>query len=164
MTIQRRLTLLRHGHAEASAPGGDIDRALDDTGRTEVLVAASALARFERASKLLVSSAKRTRETAAIVIEKLALEHVFVEYLPELYLASAATLRRIIESQSDEHEHVCLIGHNPGLSDFTFDALPDLSQREAYRGLKTAGWTSWQFTAAHWSHFAPNASYAIAQG
>ena len=163
MTMQRRLTLLRHGHAEISAPSGDIDRALDETGRAEVLAAAGALAPFGPPAKLLVSSAKRTRETAAILIRTFGLEPTSVDYLPELYLASAATLRRIIEAQSDDHSQLCLIGHNPGLSDFAFDALPDLSQREAYRGLKTAGWASWQFTAAHWSAFAPDSSYIVTQ-
>ncbi len=163
MTMQRRLTLLRHGHAEVSAPSGDIDRALDEIGRAEVLAAAGALAQFGRPSKLLVSSAKRTRETAAIVIRALELEATSVDYLPELYLASAATVRRVIDAQGDGHDHLCVVGHNPGLSDFVFDALPDLSQREAYRGLKTAGWASWQFTAAQWSAFTPDASYIITQ-
>ena len=45
--MRRRLTLLRHGHAEVSAPGGDVDRALDNIGRAEVTSAAAALALFD---------------------------------------------------------------------------------------------------------------------
>lgn len=164
MTTSRRLTLLRHGHAETSAPGGDIDRALDDIGRAEVSSAAAALAQFEKPTRLIVSSARRTRESAAILIQSLTLQSAQIEYLPELYLASAGTLRRVIDTQPDEHTQLCLIGHNPGLSDFVFEALPEGLQRENFRGLSTAGWTSWQFTAASWQAFAPDASYTITLG
>ena len=95
--MQRRLTLLRHGHAEVSAPGGDIDRALDEIGRTEVTAAAATLALFDKPTRLIVSSARRTRETAAILTQALALQSAQVEYLPELYLASAVTLQRVID-------------------------------------------------------------------
>ena len=163
MTRQRRLTLLRHGHAEASAPGGDIDRALDELGRTEVTAAAAALALFEKPTRLIVSSARRTRETAAILIQTLTLQTAQIEYLPELYLASAATLRRVIDVQPDDHAQLCFIGHNPGLSDLVFEALPAGSQRDTYRGLTTAGWASWQFTSASWQAFAPDANYTFTQ-
>lgn len=162
--MQRRLTLLRHGHAEASALGGDIDRALDESGRAEVSSAAAALSLFEKPTRLIVSSARRTRETAAILIQTLALQSTQIEYLPELYLASATTLQRVIDMQPDDHTQLCLIGHNPGLSDFVLETLPAGSQRDAYRGLATAGWASWAFTAASWQAFAPDASYTITQG
>lgn len=164
MTTTRRLTLLRHGHAEASAPGGDHDRALDEIGHAEVTAAAAALALFEKPTRLLVSTARRTRETAQILIETLALHATHIEHLPELYLASAASLRRVIDEQPDDVTHLCLIGHNPGLSDFVFEALAAGPQRDTYRGLTTAGWASWQFTSAHWQAFAPDASYTITHG
>lgn len=163
MMMQRRLTLLRHGHAEVSAPGGDIDRALDEIGRAEVTAAAVTLALFDKPTRLIVSSARRTRETAAILTQALALQSAQVEYLPELYLASAVTLQRVIDMQPDDHAQLCLIGHNPGLSDFVLEALLSDSQRDAYRGLTTAGWVSWQFTAASWQAFAPDANYTFAQ-
>jgi phosphohistidine phosphatase SixA len=72
-------------------------------------------------------------------------------------------LQRVIEMQPDDHTQLCLIGHNPGLSDFVLEALPAGSQRDAYRGLTTAAWASWAFTAASWRAFAPDASYTIAQ-
>jgi phosphohistidine phosphatase SixA len=118
---------------EVSAPGGDVDRALDNIGRAEVTSAAAALALFEKPTRLIVSSARRTRETAAILVQTLALQSAQIEYLSELYLASAATLQRVIEMQPDDHTQLCLIGHNPGLSDFVLEALPAGSQREAYR-------------------------------
>jgi len=161
--MRRRLTLLRHGHAEVSAPGGDVDRALDNIGRAEVTSAAAALALFEKPTRLIVSSARRTRETAAILVQTLALQSAQIEYLSELYLASAATLQRVIEMQPDDHTQLCLIGHNPGLSDFVLEALPAGPPRDAYRGLTTAGWASWAFTASRWRAFAPDASYTIAQ-
>ena len=161
--MQRRLTLLRHGHAEVSAPGGDVDRALDNIGRAEVTSAAAALALLEKPTRLIVSSARRTRETAAILVQTLALQSAQIEYLSELYLASAASLQRVIEMQPDDHTQLYLIGHNPGLSDFVLEALPAGSQRDAYRGLTTAAWASWAFTASRWRAFAPDASYTIAQ-
>lgn len=162
--MQRRLTLLRHGHAEASASGGDSDRALDESGRNEVTTAAAALARLEKPTRLIVSSARRTRETAAILTQILALQAAQIEYLPELYLASTGTLRRVIDAQPDEHTQLCLIGHNPGLSDFVFETLPEGLPRETFCGLSTGGWTSWQFTATSWRAFAPKVGYTITQG
>lgn len=157
----RRLTLLRHGHAQASASGGDIDRALDASGRAEVAAAAASIGAIDTPTLLLVSPARRTRETADILIASLKLQDVAIQYLPELYLASTATLRRTLERQSSEQAHICLIGHNPGLSDFIFDALPDGSIRDRYRGLPTAGWASWEFTADRWQDFSPNHSYQL---
>lgn len=164
MTMPRRLTLLRHGHAQVSAAGGDVDRALDETGRAEVAATASAFAEFERPSKLLVSSARRTRETAEIVIHTLGLEHVQTEYLPELYLASAATLRRTLDLQPDDHTRILLIGHNPGLSDFVFEMLAADPQRDTYRGLQTAGWASCECVATSWRAFSPNPTCTITLG
>lgn len=163
MTL-RRLTLLRHGHAQAAAPGGDIDRALDASGRVEVAAASAEMATLDRPTLLLISNARRTRETGDILIDTLKLGDIVIEYLPELYLASTATLRRTLDRQSNDHSHLCLIGHNPGLSDFVFDALTDESVRERYRGLATAGWASWAFTAERWRDFSPDHSYQLTLG
>jgi len=161
---RRRLTLLRHGQAQASAPGGDMDRALDASGRAEVAAASAAIGALDKPTLLLVSHARRTRETADIFIDALTLRDVPIQYLPELYLASTATLRRLLNRQSNDHSHLCLIGHNPGLSDFVFGALLDHSARDRYRGLATAGWASWAFMAERWQDFSPDHSYQLTLG
>jgi phosphohistidine phosphatase len=114
----KTLYLLRH--AKAAAPKPDRDdhaRALTERGRRAAdLVGALLAARSEVPEVVLCSSARRTRETLAPVLDRLNTRpRVRIE--PALYLADCDTLLSTIRVLPDEVECALLVGHNPGIEE-----------------------------------------------
>ena len=78
--------------------------------------------------KLLVSPARRTRETATEIRQALPKATMVIEQ--SLYLASLPELIELVRSHADE----CLLvlGHNPGLEDLVWQIDPDVEARCAH--------------------------------
>ncbi|AYG95127.1 histidine phosphatase family protein [Brevundimonas naejangsanensis] len=118
----QRLILMRHAKAEASAPGGDVDRALSERGRRDAAAMGRALAeRGLKPDMALVSGARRTRDTWDAVSEFFG--DVDLRVADALYNASADTLRRAVEAAEDEAGCLLLIAHNPGVHQLAVDYL-----------------------------------------
>lgn len=119
----RQLILLRH--AKAVSPDradDDFERELSPRGREDAPLVAAALA-AEGASPdiVLVSDAKRTRETWELA--QPSFPAVRATLLHSLYLCTAETL--LSEAVNSGAENVMLVGHNPGMH--------ELASRLAYR-------------------------------
>ena len=117
-----RLILMRHGKAERhAATGGDFERALADSGRVDASVMGRVLADAGLSPDLmLVSSARRTRETAERVVESFARapgDKARVEHLRDLYHADPEDILQALEDHGDAAATVMVVGHNPGLHD-----------------------------------------------
>lgn len=110
-----RLILMRHGKAERHAQnGGDFERALADSGRADAAVMGKLLAGLAYAPDvLLVSSARRTRETAEQVAPHFPKARV--EHLRDLYHADPEEVVQAVEEHADGPATVMIVGHNPGL-------------------------------------------------
>ena len=110
-----RLILMRHGKAERhAANGGDFERALADSGRADAGVMGQLLAATGLAPDLmLVSSARRTRETAEQVIA--SFPKARVEHLRDLYHADPEEIVQAIEDVEGLAATVMVVGHNPGM-------------------------------------------------
>lgn len=153
----KRLTLLRHGHAQAQADGGDFHRALSKQGELEVARSAAAMfAQLTMPTLVVASAARRTRETAQQVLDIWAassstLTRPPLETTPRLYHATASTMLEVIEELPDDVDHVLLIGHNPGISELTGRWLRRFPQYGEFGGFSTAGWGSLSFDATAWS-------------
>jgi phosphohistidine phosphatase len=107
--------ILRHAKAEPDAGDGDESRPLAKRGRRAAERVGELMS--DRLPDLVLSSPSvRTRETVER-LKKGAGPLSRVEYLPELYLASPATLLRVVAERGGEAERVMLVGHNPGLED-----------------------------------------------
>jgi phosphohistidine phosphatase len=110
-----RLILLRHGKAETDATSGhDVDRALTDRGRSDVLSVCRAMAEAGIEPELvLISPATRALQTwdAASAVFSRA-EHKIV---PALYEVGPAEILNIARVEGREARAVMVIGHNPGL-------------------------------------------------
>jgi len=118
----QRLILMRHAKAEASAPGGDVDRALSERGRRDAAAVGRALAeRGLKPDMALVSGARRTRDTWDAVSEFFG--DVDLRVADALYNASAGALRRAVEAAEDEAGCLLLIAHNPGVHQLAVDYL-----------------------------------------
>lgn len=111
----RQLLLLRHAKSSWDDPSlPDHDRPLNARGRAD----AAAMGEQMRALGLspdivLVSSARRTQETLAL-IEPFE-DSPLIDTLEALYLAPARRLLEILHAVPETARSVLLIGHNPGL-------------------------------------------------
>lgn len=126
MTGGRRLLLLRHAEAVASAAGApeglDHERPLSGRGRGDAAALGAALASRDLMPELaLLSTSRRTRETFELLCagpdpqsagENRATRRELSE---AMYLASAAALLALLREQEAAVRSVLLVGHNPGL-------------------------------------------------
>lgn len=116
----RELLLLRHAKASRVAAEGtaDFDRPLTRRGRRD----APRMARWIQAHELvpdcvIVSPARRTRETADLVIDELGLAAGEVREDERVYDADVPSLLDVLAGCPAEARRVLVIGHNPGLEE-----------------------------------------------
>ena len=109
----QQLVLLRHAKAaQLSDTGEDFDRPLAPRGQDDAPVVGKALKEAGADPELvLVSAARRTRETWALIAPHFP--NAKVEFRQELYLAEAADLMQAAEDA--DVERVMVVAHNPGL-------------------------------------------------
>lgn len=133
----RTLLLLRHAKSswgDASLP--DHERPLNKRGRK----AANSVGEFMAArgllpDKVLVSSARRAQQTAALW-SKAAGYRGEIETHADLYLAEPATYLEHLRMLDDSLAHVMCVGHNPGLENLVHqltgaaEALPTAALAE----------------------------------
>ncbi len=149
----RRLTLLRHGQAQAidSCPE-DFERLLTRRGTIEAQEMAARIVRRNLIPDLiLVSPAERAWTTAAIIAEACELESKQVQCARELYLATPETTWRLLTQCDATLQHVLICGHNPGLSQIT----SRLGPKPQLRDLPTAGLATAVWHHAHWAALQP---------
>jgi phosphohistidine phosphatase len=139
----RRLTLLRHGEAQAldSCPE-DFERALTRRGNIEAQeIAARIVERNLIPDLILVSPAERAWSTAEIVADACELDAKQVQCARELYLASPETTWRLLSNKDPSLKHILICGHNPGLSQVASRFGPQPERRNLPTGgLVTALW------------------------
>jgi len=145
----RRLTLMRHADARWQDAGlSDLERPLNRRG----IAAAEAMARrlLELAlvpDLLLVSPARRTRQTGEILARVLSLAERLVIPDETLYLASAPDLLKVVQGTGPRVGHLLVVAHNPGVSELVQQLVPE---GEA-SGLGTAALCSITFESDHWT-------------
>ncbi|MFS8038257.1 SixA phosphatase family protein [Xanthobacter sp. AM11] len=113
----RRLILLRHAKSDWPDGIADPERPLAPRGRTAApRMGAYMAAQHLVADRVLVSPARRTRETWDLVAPQLPAVKV-VASEPRIYDASAARLLGVLREQPRDAHTLMLVGHNPGLED-----------------------------------------------
>lgn len=122
-----RLTVVRHaksarmdtgkdGRKDGALP--DHERPLNRRGRDD----APRMAAWLRGTGVQpdwawVSTARRTRDTAAVLLDALALPGHLQLADARLYLADAGTLLDVLRETPVDREWAVLVGHNPGVTD-----------------------------------------------
>lgn len=108
----RSLIIVRHAEAIPATVGmSDIDRPLSAKGILQVQEMRHHLSPFHHIH-VLCSNSRRTRETAAHLLNN---KTATIEYIPELYNATANQLWMTIEQYSAQSS-ILVIAHNPGIS------------------------------------------------
>lgn len=151
--VARRLTLLRHGEAQAldSCPE-DFERALTRRGVIEAQEIAERIVRRDLIPDLiLVSPAERAWSTAEIVASACELDTKQLQCARELYLATPETTWKLLSRRDSSLRHILICGHNPGLSQVASRLGPIPSRRNlTTAGLATALWFN-----AEWDELQP---------
>jgi phosphohistidine phosphatase len=141
----RRLTLLRHGQAQAvDSCAEDFERALTRRGYIEAREMAARIVHRDLIPDLiLVSPAERAWSTAEIIAGACELDVAQVQCARELYLATAETTWRLLARADAKLRHILICGHNPGLSRLASRLGPKPQRRTLpTAGLATALWHS----------------------
>jgi len=141
----KHLHLIRHAKTEKVKPNQrDFDRDLTDRGRKQLNdlchYLKESLTKFDI---ILVSSAKRTKMTHGILSPLFPKNKV--QFLDNLYLASADAILNIIENLEFESSDILLIGHNDGISDLVSYLLNE------YQHVPTSGYVHLQLPIEHWN-------------
>lgn len=114
-----QLILLRHAKSDwNSAARTDHDRPLNHRGRRDAPRMGQWLADSGYIpDAVYCSDAERTRETLALVCDdpQWMSSDFPITYSRELYLASTSAILEIISDAFDDHTHVMVVGHNPGM-------------------------------------------------
>jgi phosphohistidine phosphatase len=144
-----RLTLIRHAQAAPAHAGQeDWDRALEASGQRDAHEMGRRLkSRDCRPDLVLSSPAARALATAQILARELGISGSKVQQDERLYLASAKDLQKVAHELGGDVEHLMVVGHNPGLTEFA-DAL---SSERSIDNLPTCAAYSLDFEIAHWS-------------
>ena len=139
----RRLTLLRHGKAEAvDAYPEDYERPLTHRGIIEAQEMAARLVKRNLVPDLiLVSPAERAWATAEIIAATCELDAKQVQCARELYLGSPERTWQLLARRAASLNHIMICGHNPGLSLIASRFGPKAQRRELpTAGIATAVW------------------------
>jgi phosphohistidine phosphatase len=150
----RRLTLLRHGQAQASDTcAEDFERELTRRGTIEAReIAARIVHRNLIPDLILVSPAERAWSTAEIVAKACEIDIAQqVQCARELYLAPPETIWRLLARSAANLRHILICGHNPGLSQLATRFGPKPQRRD----LSTAGFATAVWHNANWDTLQP---------
>ena len=114
--IMARVTFIRHGKAETSKLGvQDFDRPLISRGQINASAVGAFLATHRMLPQLvLVSPSARTRETYDFIKPHWPID-IKVQFVDQLYEASASTLLQAIIDYGGNLSDIAVIGHNPSL-------------------------------------------------
>ena len=112
----QQLMILRHAKAVPWSPvAEDFPRKLSAAG----LKHAQKLARWmnenlEPPQCILCSPSQRTRETLAPLLALRPGLEAITHFVPQIYMATSATLETLLHSSFAEYDRVVIVGHNPG--------------------------------------------------
>lgn len=131
----KRLILMRHAKTEPWGEGiDDFGRALTPRGKEDArMMAEELVGRGWSPGRILVSTARRARETCSEVAR--IVEGEKVRPMESLYLAGVRGLASAV-AQNDAAATLMLIGHNPGLHDFSMELLREAGSREEHDSIR----------------------------
>ncbi len=118
----KKLTLVRHAKSSWEFPHlSDFERPLNPRGHRDLPALAERIAEFGLYPDLIISSgAVRALDTAEVIADRLRQPAEYFTEIPELYESCYETLLNTLQNMPDQHRHIMLIGHNPGLQDLGY--------------------------------------------
>lgn len=144
----KRLTLIRHAQADSQLPDqSDWERPLTKRGAMDAADMSRRLkSQRLRPDFILCSPALRTRQTADIFAKCFGLFTDKLSFPDDLYLADTKHLLSCVQVADDAHQHVIVIAHNPGVTEFA----QWLAQDRCVDAMPTCAIFTAEFTIKHW--------------
>lgn len=146
------LTLILTRHAKSSWSDADLDdhsRPLNKRGRASAKAIGRWLAGHgDTPDEVLCSDAARTRETWALVSDKLV-GSPKVSYLPELYLADPEDMLAVLRKASAAR--VMMVAHNPGSANMARRLASAPDPHPKFQHYPTAATSVIEFDADTWA-------------
>jgi len=154
------LSLLRHAKSSWNNPAvPDHDRPLATRGVVDAPLMGRAMTeRGIDPDLVLCSSARRTRDTLALVLPELKVEPKVV-YEDALYHASAAEMLEMMRAVPPGASRLMLVGHNPEIHALALDLVgsgPKLYRDKLRDKYPTAGLVVVNFTSGAWQSVTVN--------
>ena len=123
------LTLIRHAKSDWNNASSDHERPLNERGTRSAPVVGRFLARtyfgmngppalLPKPDRIISSTAVRAKTTADLMQPELGVGSAAIQTEARAYLAESKTLLQIVREFSDAWNHVILVGHNGGISEF----------------------------------------------
>ena len=112
----RQLILVRHGKSCWETPLPDHQRPLAQRGKKTVPLASHWLVKQPwQGERMLCSTAARTQQTAALLMDVLQLESDCLQLDQRLYEADPDNILSVINEMPTDISCLIVVGHNPGL-------------------------------------------------
>ncbi|MCH5716513.1 SixA phosphatase family protein [Niabella hibiscisoli] len=118
----KTLIIVRHAKAEQGY-GVDSKRRLEERGhRDAALMAQRLLDKGYKIDKIFCSPSERTKETAVYFAQVHHVASKDIKYFEDLYLGDTLQITEAINWLQENVATLAVIGHNPGVTNFTNDA------------------------------------------
>jgi phosphohistidine phosphatase len=143
----KKLIILRHGKSSWDDPLlKDFERPLNIKGKKRTIVIADYLKDKNIKPELIITSpAKRTKDTASIIVNNLNIDKSKLTENADLYFVDVEKYFETIFSTSNKINNLMLIGHNPMITDFCNYFL-----EEKINNLPTSGLCIIDFSTDKW--------------
>lgn len=123
----KTLFIIRHAKSDQRFFGNDFERPLNERGKTDAPVMAERLkTRYPSIGLLVSSPAKRAKKTAELFAGVFRLDENEIHLVTALYHAPAEIFNEVIGTLPDSTETVALFSHNPGITYFVNQLIPDV--------------------------------------
>ncbi len=117
----KTLIIIRHAKAEQGY-GADSKRKLEERGHRDAAVMAQRLLdKGYKIDKIFCSPSERTKETAVYFAQVHQVESEDIKYFENLYLGDTLQITEAINWLQENVSTLAIIGHNPGVTNFTND-------------------------------------------
>lgn len=144
----KTLIIIRHAKAEHSS-GVDSHRKLSERGHHDAeAMAKMLLAKGYRINKIFSSPADRTRQTTEYFAKVHGVEDKDIKFFDDLYLGDTLQIIETINWLQENINTLAIVGHNPGVTNFTNDETP-----AHIDSLPTAGVAVIEVDCEDWQNF-----------
>jgi phosphohistidine phosphatase len=146
--MMKLLTLVRHAKSSWKDPVlPDFERPLNKRGLRDAPAMGERMAGFAPGPDWIVSSpARRARETAEIIADRIGYPRGKIAFDPRIYESSARGLIELIRGFDDARRHVMLFGHNPALTE-----LVEILTGRPFENVPTCGVVRVRFGIESWA-------------
>ena len=112
------LMLMRHAKSDWHSHTADIDRPLSSRGVQDAIRMGATLNQMRLVpDRMVISAAKRTQDTAELLLNNLPVPEKNIIVDQGLYLADRETLCETIELYAINQQRLLILAHNPGMDD-----------------------------------------------